>query len=92
MIDELLENGAKQFNEQFTLDDSYAEVQNLITNKGYIAEPIKSVTYQYISSDAFSVVSHTFEITTASNKLYHVGLSEDLNQLREYVVLGTKIK
>lgn len=65
LIKERLDTGAKQF----TLDDSYAKVQNLITKKGSIAEPIKSITYQTISAD-------------------RVVLSQDLTQLRAYIVLG----
>ncbi|MNO61393.1 hypothetical protein D3C76_520400 [compost metagenome] len=88
LIKERLDTGAKQFTKQFTLDDSYAKVKNLITKKGYIAEPIKSITYQSISADAFAVINHTFYVTTASNKLYHVSLSQDLTQLRDYFVIG----
>ncbi|MEC0093161.1 hypothetical protein [Paenibacillus macquariensis] len=87
LINELLDPGNKQFT--LDLDDSYAKVQNLITKTGYIAEPIKSITYQYISADAFAVVAHTFDVTTASNKLHRFSLSQDLTQLRDYQVLGT---
>ena len=80
LISERLDTGANQF----TLDDSYAKAKNLISQKGYITEPIKSITYQYISADAFAVISHTFDVTTASNKHYRVALSQDLTQLRDY--------
>ncbi|MGM1045764.1 MAG: hypothetical protein ACQEXX_06425 [Bacillota bacterium] len=86
LISERLDTGIKKF----TLKDSYAKVENFITKKGYIAEPVESVTYQYISADAFAVVSHTFDVTTDSNKHYRVALSEDLTQLRDYQVLGTE--
>lgn len=86
LIAERLDKGAKQF----TLEGSYAKVEKLITEKGYITEPIKSITYRYISADAFAVVSHTFDITTDSNMFYRVSLSQDLSQLRDYSVLGTK--
>ncbi|MGN7762476.1 hypothetical protein [Paenibacillus sp. 22594] len=88
LISERLDAGTKQF----TLDGSYAKVENLITKKGYLAEPIKSITYQWISSDAFGVISHTFDVTTASNKLYRIALSQDLTQLRDYSVLKTENK
>lgn len=88
LISERLDTGTKQF----TLDDSYTKVENLITNKGYIAEPIKSITYQYISADAFAVISHTFDVTTASNKHYRFALSQDLTQIRDYNVLKTDSK
>lgn len=88
LISERLDSGIKEF----TLDDAYAKVENFITKKGYIAEPIKSITYQYISADAFAVVSHTFDVTTDSNKHYRVALSQDLTQLRDYNVLKTEDK
>ncbi|WP_379142462.1 hypothetical protein [Paenibacillus sp. sgz500992] len=89
LISERLDAGTKQF----TLDGSYAKVENLITKKGYITEPIKSITYQWISADAFAVISHTFDVTTASNKLYRASLSQDLTQLRDYYrVLSTENK
>ncbi|MDR0269347.1 hypothetical protein [Paenibacillus sp.] len=88
LISERLDTGIKEF----TLDDAYAKVENFITKKGYIAEPIKSITYQYISADAYAVISHTFDVTTASNKHYRVALSQDLTQLRDYTVLKTENK
>lgn len=87
LIKERLDTISKQFNPD--LDDSYAKVQDFVIKTGYIAEPIKSITYQYISTDAFAVVAHTFDVTTTSNKLHRFSLSQDLTQLRDYQVLGT---
>lgn len=62
------------------------KVQNLITQKNYLSEPVKSITYTYTYCDAFAVVAHTFEITTASDKLYLVSFSQDFNQVRDYLI------
>lgn len=83
LIDERLATGTKQITDQ--LDVSYEKVQNFITQKGYIAEPIESITYVYTSCDAYAVLSHTFDITTTSNKHYRVAFSQDFTQLRDYV-------
>ncbi|OAB41987.1 hypothetical protein [Paenibacillus glacialis] len=77
-----LDTGSKQFNPDL------AKVQNLITKSGYIAEPIKSIKYQYMSADAYAVFSHTFYVTTASNKIHSFSLSQDLTQLKDYYPLG----
>ncbi len=87
LIKERLAKVSNQFNPD--IDDSYAKVRDLVIKAGYIAEPIKSITYQYLSADAFAVVAHTFDVTTASNKIHRFSLSEDLTQLRDYQVLGT---
>lgn len=83
--DERLSTGTKQITSQ--LDTSYAKVQDLITQRGYIDEPIESITYAYTTCDAYAVIAHAFDITTASNKHYRISLSQDLTQLRDYVFL-----
>lgn len=85
LIDERLATGTNQITSQ--LDASYAKTQNLIAQKGYISDPIESITYVYTSCDAYAIVSHTFDIITTSNKHYRISLSQDLTQLRDYVIL-----
>lgn len=86
LIDERLATGTKQITS--LLNVSCEKAQDLIIQKGYISEPIESITYVYTSCDAYAVVSHTFDITTISNKNYRFSLSQDLTQLRDYVVLN----
>jgi hypothetical protein len=42
-----------------------------------------------MSADAFAVITHTFDVTTASNNIHRFSLSEDLTQLKDYNVVGT---
>lgn len=85
LINERLHVGTKQIADQ--LDIAYEKAHNLILQKGYIMEPIESITYVYTTCDAYAILSHAFDITTASNKHYRVSLSQDFTQLRDYVVL-----
>lgn len=85
LINERLATGTEQIISQ--LDTSYEKAQNLVIQKGYIAEPIESITYVYTTCDTYAVVSHAFDITTTSNKHYRISLSQDLTELRDYVVL-----
>lgn len=82
LINERLDPNIKQI--KANLDASFVKAKNLITKKGYLSEPIKSITYEYTFCDAFAVVDHSFIVTTNSNKVYHFYLSQDLTQMRGY--------
>ena len=88
LMNERLNSSIKEIKNN--LDDTCKKAQNLITKKGYLAEPIQSIAYVYTRSDAYGVVFHAFKVTTDSNKIYRFSLSEDLTQLRS-CFMGTNL-
>lgn len=79
LIKTQLANNSKQI--EAHLNDAYEKVKNLIAEKAYLPDAIKSIAYESTSCDAFAVPSYTFNITTTTDKTYTISCSTDFTEL-----------
>lgn len=68
-----------------------AKVKTLITQKGFISEPIETIKYEESAygtdcavATPYSFIKHSFTITTTSKKSYDISTSQDLTTIVEF--------
>ena len=69
-------------------DEACTKVKNMLTQKGFISEPIESITYKFSLYDTVSGVAHPysqiihwFTVVTTSKKTYGIRINQDLSSI-----------
>ena len=72
-------------------DEACTTVKNMLTQKGFISEPIEDITYSSSSYDTaygvehpFSEISHWFTVVTTSKKTYQILTTQDLSSITNF--------
>ena len=72
-------------------DGACAKAKDLITQKGYIAEPIETIKYEFSTfgtvtplAHPYSRIAHCFTIVTSSKKEYSIEVSQDLSFITRF--------
>ena len=81
----LAEKGLSNPNEDCT------KVKNMLTQKGFLSEPIQSITYKLSSygttfsvAHPYSSITHLFTVVTTSNKTYRIMTTQDLSSITHF--------
>lgn len=74
-------------------DEACAKIKTLLTQKGFITEPIETIEYTdsiYHTACAvatpYSAIDHAFTITTTSKKTYNISVSQDLSTVTSFFI------
>lgn len=72
-------------------DEACATVKNMLTQKGFISEPIQSITYKLSSygtvcgvAHPYSQITHWFTVVTTSKKTYQIMTTQDLSSITDF--------
>lgn len=78
-------------------DEARATVKNMLTQKGFISEPIENITYNFSSygtvcgvAHPYSQITHWFTVVTTSKKTYDIMTTQDLSSITSFSLATQK--